>query len=55
VTKGPDEHRREVRCCQCGKLLAKAATDAVRADRDVEIKCHSCNAYNYIRGRDEAA
>jgi phage FluMu protein Com len=56
VTERKDRpERREVRCWQCKKLLAKVTPQAIRADHDVEIKCSACNAMNYLRGYDEAA
>lgn len=50
-----DDGRRDVRCWNCHRLICRAAADAIRAGKDVEIKCKDCNALNYIAGYDEAA
>lgn len=43
------EELREVRCRVCGRLLCKATE--LRGEGTIEIKCASCDAMNYLKGR----
>nr|DAR59361.1 MAG TPA: hypothetical protein [Caudoviricetes sp.] len=37
------DKREEIRCCHCGKLLAKGQA------REMEFKCPRCGAYTVLR------
>lgn len=50
-----DDGKRRVRCHKCGRTLAFADADPVRAGKEIEIKCRDCNELNYLLGRPEAA
>ena len=50
-----DDGKRRVACCKCGRTLAYADPDPVRASKEIEIKCWECKELNYLIGQDEAA
>lgn len=44
----------KLKCCKCSRTIAKVTGGGVllRAGVTVEIKCGSCNAFNYLIGAD---
>jgi len=42
----------ETRCRKCRRLLLKVTPDALKPGAKLEVKCGSCNSFNFLIGVD---